>query len=49
MAAKIPPKVYCADTGKLFPFLVSSFLIADESIEDASCRVFKVGAISLLV
>ena len=49
MAAEVPPKVYCADIRKQFPFLVSSFRIADESVEEASCRVFKVGDISLLV
>ena len=49
MAAKVPPMVCCADTRKLFPFPVSSFRIADESVEEASCRVFKVGDISLLV
>ena len=49
MAAKVPPKVYCADTGKLFPFPVSSFRIVDESVEEATCRVFKVGDISILV
>ena len=49
MAVKLPPKLYCADTGKLFPFPVSSFRIVDESVEEASCRVFKVGDISLLV
>ena len=49
MVAEVSPKVYCADTGKLFPFLVSSFRIADESVEESSCRVFKVGDISLLV
>ena len=49
MASKVPPKVYCADTGKLFPFTVYSFRIADESVEEASCRVFKFGDISLLV
>ena len=49
MAAEVPPKVFCADTGKLFPFPVSSYRIADESVEEASCRVFKVGDISLLV
>ena len=49
MADEIPPKVYCADIGEQFPFLVSSFRIADESVEEATCRVFKVGDISILV
>ena len=49
MAVKLPPKLYCADTGKLFPFPVTSLRIADESVEEASCRVFKVGDISSLV
>ena len=49
MAAEVPPKVYCADIGKQFPFLVSSFRIADESVEEATCRVFKIGDISILV
>ena len=49
MAAEVPPKVYWADIRKQFPFLVSSFRIADESVEEATCRVFKVGDISILV
>ena len=49
MAAQVPPKVYCADIGKQFPFLVSSFRIADESVEEATYRVFKVGDISILI
>ena len=49
MADEIPPKVYCADIGEQFPFLVSSFRITDESVEEATCRVFKVGDISILV
>ena len=49
MAAEVPPKVYCADIGKQFPFLVSSFRIADESVEEATYRVFKVDDISILV
>ena len=48
MTAKVPPKVYCTDTGKLFTSSVSFFRIADESVEEASCRVFKVGDISSL-
>ena len=49
MVAKVPTKLYCAFTGKLFPFPVSSLRIADELVEEASCRVFQVGDISLLV
>ena len=49
MAAEVPPKVYCADLGKQFSFLVSSFRITDESVEEATCRVFKIGDISILV
>ena len=41
--------MYCVDFGKQFPFLVSSFRIADESFEEATCRVFKIGDISILV
>ena len=43
------PKVYCADSGKQFPFHVSCFRIADESVEEATYRVFKIGDISVLV
>ena len=49
MAAEVPPKAYCADFRKQFPFLVLSFRIADESVEEATCRVFKIGDISILV
>ena len=49
MAAEDPTKVYCADSGKQFPFRVSCFRIADESVEVATCRVFKIGDISILV
>ena len=49
MAAEDPPNVYCPDFGKQFPFLVSSFRVADDSVEEATCRVFKIGDISILV
>jgi len=49
MAAEVPPNVYCADIGKQIPCVASSFRIADESVEEATCRVFKVGDISILV
>ena len=48
MAAEGSPKGYCADSGKEFPFHVSYFRIADESVEEATYRVFKIGDISLL-
>ena len=41
--------MYCVDIGKQFPFVVSSFRIADESVEEATYRVFKVGDISILI
>ena len=44
MAAEGSPKVYCADSGKQFPFHVS----CDESVEEATYRIFKIGDISLL-
>ena len=40
MAAAGSPKVYCADSGKQFPFHVSCLRIADESVEEATYRVF---------
>ena len=46
MPAEGSPKVYCADS---FSFHFFCFLIADESVEEATCRVFKVGDISILV
>ena len=49
MAAEGYPKVYCADSGKQFPFHVSCFRIADESDEETAYRVFKIGDISVLV
>ena len=49
MAVEDPSKVYCADSGKQFPFRVSCFRIADESVEEANCRAFKIGDISILV
>ena len=49
MAAEGSPKVYCADSGKQFPFHVSCFRIADESVEEATYRVFKIGDISIFV
>ena len=41
--------MYCADSGKHFPFHVSCFRIADESDEEATYRVFKIGDISVLI
>ena len=41
--------MYCADSGKQFPFRVSCFRIANESVEEATYRVFKIGDISVLV
>ena len=49
MAAEDPPKVYCVDSGNQFPFHVSCFRIADELVEEATYRVFKIGDISILV
>ena len=48
MAAKGSPKVYCADSGKQFPFFVSCFRIADEAVKEVTYEVFKIGDISLL-
>ena len=41
--------MYCVDSGKHFPFHVSCFRIADELVEEATYRVFKIGDISILV
>ena len=49
MAAEGSPKVYCAESGKQFPFHVSCFRVAVESVEEDTCRVFKIGDISVLV
>ena len=49
MAAEGSPKVYCADSGKQFQFHVSCFRITDESVEEATYRVFKIGDVSILV
>ena len=49
MVAKSSPKVYCAASGKQFPFHYSCFRIADESVEEATYRAFKIGHISVLV
>ena len=48
MAAEGSPKVYCNDFEKELPFHVSCFRIADESVEEATYRVFIVGDISVL-
>ena len=48
MAAEGSPKVYCNDSEKELPFYVSCFWIADESVEEATYRVFKIGDISVL-
>ena len=40
--------MFFANSGKQFPFHVSCFRIADESVEEATYRVFKIGDISLL-
>ena len=39
--------MYCADSGKQFPFHVSYFRIADESVEEATYIVFKIGDASI--
>ena len=49
MATESSPKVNFADSGKHFPFHVSCFRIADESIEEATYRVFTIGDISVLI
>ena len=49
MAAKGSQKVYCNDSVKELPFHVSCFRIADESVEKATNRIFKLGDISLLL
>ena len=49
MAAEGSPKVYCADSERKFLFHVSCFRTADESVEEATYRVFKIGDISVLV
>ena len=48
MVAESSPKVYCNDSEKILPFHISCFRIADESVEEATYRVFKVGDISVL-
>ena len=48
MVAEGSPKVICADSRKQFPFHVSRFRFADESVEEATYRVFKIGDISVL-
>ena len=49
MEAEGSPKVYCAGSGKQFPFHVSCFRITDESVKEATYRVFKIGDIYVLV
>ena len=49
IAAEGSPIAYCADSGKQFPCHVSCFRIADESVEKATYRVFKIGDTSVLV
>ena len=48
MAAEGSQKVYCNDYVKELPFHVSCFQIADESVEKATNRIFKVGDISVI-
>ena len=48
MVAESSPKVFFADSGKQFQFHVSCSRITDESVEEATYRIFKIGDISLL-
>ena len=48
MAVEGSQNVYCNDSVKKLPFHVSCFRVADESVEKATNRIFKVGDISVI-